>query len=80
MAGQNKLDEGLSILADVKKELGIPVLTDVHLPDQCRMVAEVCDVLQIPAFLCRQTDLLLAAGKTGKLQKKLNLLEIKILF
>ena len=64
--GPNKLDEGLSILADVKKELGIPVLTDVHLPDQCRMVAEVCDVLQIPAFLCRQTDLLLAAGKTGK--------------
>ena len=64
--GPNKLDEGLSILADVKKELGIPVLTDVHLPDQCSMVAEVCDVLQIPAFLCRQTDLLLAAGKTGK--------------
>ena len=64
--GPNKLDEGLSILADVKKELGIPVLTDVHLPDQCSMVAEVCDVLQIPAFLCRQTDLLLAAGKSGK--------------
>ena len=64
--GPNKLDEGLSILADVKKELGIPVLTDIHLPDQCGVVAEVCDVLQIPAFLCRQTDLLLAAGKTGK--------------
>ena len=64
--GPNRLDEGLSILADVKKELGIPVLTDIHLPDQCGVVAEVCDVLQIPAFLCRQTDLLLAAGKTGK--------------
>ena len=64
--GPDNLDEGLSILADVKKELGIPVLTDVHLPDQCSLVAEVCDVLQIPAFLCRQTDLLLAAGKTGK--------------
>jgi len=59
-------EEGLEILSDVKKELGVPVLTDVHLPDQCMMVSEVVDVLQIPAFLCRQTDLLQAAGKTGK--------------
>ena len=64
--GPENLDAGLSILSDVKKEIGIPVLTDVHLPDQCSAVAEVCDVLQIPAFLCRQTDLLQAAGKTGK--------------
>ena len=60
------IQEGLQILSDVKKELGIPVLTDVHLPDQCKEVGEVVDVLQIPAFLCRQTDLLYAAGKTGK--------------
>ena len=60
------IQEGLQILSDVKKELGIPVLTDVHLPDQCQVVGEVVDVLQIPAFLCRQTDLLYAAGKTGK--------------
>ena len=64
--GPDNLEVGLSILADVKKELGVPVLTDVHLPVQCSVVAEVCDVLQIPAFLCRQTDLLLAAGETGK--------------
>ena len=64
--GPDNLEVGLSILADVKKELGVPVLTDVHLPYQCSVVAEVCDVLQIPAFLCRQTDLLLAAGETGK--------------
>ena len=64
--GPDNLDTGLSILNDVKTELGIPVLTDVHLPDQCKVVAEVSDVLQIPAFLCRQTDLLIAAGKTGK--------------
>ena len=60
------IENGLQILSDVKKELGIPVLTDVHLPDQCKEVSEVVDVLQIPAFLCRQTDLLHAAGKTGK--------------
>ncbi|MGR3652698.1 MAG: 3-deoxy-8-phosphooctulonate synthase [Roseovarius sp.] len=59
------LDEGLKVLQSVKDTLGIPVLTDVHLPDQCAAVAEVADVLQIPAFLCRQTDLLLAAGETG---------------
>ena len=60
------IQEELQILSDVKKELGIPVLTDVHLPDQCKEVGEVVDVLQIPAFLCRQTDLLYAAGETGK--------------
>jgi 2-dehydro-3-deoxyphosphooctonate aldolase (KDO 8-P synthase) len=60
------LAEGLRILARVKKEVGLPVLTDVHQPDQCAPVAEVVDVLQIPAFLCRQTDLLLAAGQTGR--------------
>ena len=64
--GPDNVEEGLSILNEVKKEIGIPVLTDVHLPDQCEVVAEVSDVLQIPAFLCRQTDLLIAAGKTGK--------------
>ncbi len=59
------MEAGLEVLADVKAEVGCPVLTDVHLPDQCAPVAEVCDILQIPAFLCRQTDLLLAAGQTG---------------
>ncbi|WP_104017174.1 3-deoxy-8-phosphooctulonate synthase [Roseovarius nitratireducens] len=59
------LDEGLKVLQSVRDTLGVPVLTDVHLPDQCATVAEVVDVLQIPAFLCRQTDLLLAAGETG---------------
>ncbi|SLN23130.1 2-dehydro-3-deoxyphosphooctonate aldolase [Roseovarius litorisediminis] len=58
-------DEGLKVMQAVKDALGVPVLTDVHLPDQCAAVAQVCDVLQIPAFLCRQTDLLLAAGETG---------------
>jgi 2-dehydro-3-deoxyphosphooctonate aldolase (KDO 8-P synthase) len=60
------LEEGLRALEKVKKESGLRVLTDVHLPDQCAAVAEVADVLQIPAFLCRQTDLLQAAGRTGK--------------
>lgn len=60
------MEEGLSILAEVKKEVGVPVLTDIHLPVQAAAVAEVVDVLQIPAFLCRQTDLLVAAGETGK--------------
>lgn len=59
------LEKSLPIFADVKKELGIPVLTDIHTADQCAPVAEVADVLQIPAFLCRQTDLLLAAADTG---------------
>jgi 2-dehydro-3-deoxyphosphooctonate aldolase (KDO 8-P synthase) len=60
------LDEGLSILATVKREIGLPVLTDVHAADQCRAAGEVDDCLQIPAFLCRQTDLLLAAAATGR--------------
>jgi 2-dehydro-3-deoxyphosphooctonate aldolase (KDO 8-P synthase) len=60
------LDEGLAALARVRSESGLPVLTDVHLPDQCASAAEVVDVLQIPAFLCRQTDLLVAAGATGR--------------
>lgn len=60
------LEEGLRILSEVKKKIGVPLITDVHLPDQASKVAKVVDVLQIPAFLCRQTDLLLAAGETGK--------------
>jgi 2-dehydro-3-deoxyphosphooctonate aldolase (KDO 8-P synthase) len=60
------LTEGLQRLARVKEETGLPVLTDVHEPHQCEPAAEVCDVLQIPAFLCRQTDLLLAAARTGR--------------
>jgi 2-dehydro-3-deoxyphosphooctonate aldolase (KDO 8-P synthase) len=60
------LDEGLAALDRVRARTGLPVLTDVHLPDQCEAAASVADVLQIPAFLCRQTDLLLAAGATGK--------------
>ena len=59
------LDEGLKLLEGVRKAIGCPVLTDVHLPDQCAAAAQAVDVLQIPAFLCRQTDLLVAAGKTG---------------
>ena len=61
------MEEGLRILDDVRSRLGCPVLTDVHLPDQCRAVASAVDVLQIPAFLCRQTDLLVAAAKTGRI-------------
>lgn len=60
------MDEGLEILAEVKRETGLPVVTDIHHPEQAAQVAEVADVLQIPAFLCRQTDLLVAAAKTGK--------------
>jgi 2-dehydro-3-deoxyphosphooctonate aldolase (KDO 8-P synthase) len=59
------MDEGLAIHAAIKAEFGCPVLTDIHSPEQCAPVAEVVDILQIPAFLCRQTDLLLAAGETG---------------
>ena len=59
------LDEGIQILADVKATLGCPVLTDVHLPEQCAVTAEAVDILQIPAFLCRQTDLLVSAAQTG---------------
>ena len=67
VAGQRGLglEDGLRVLQQVKDTLGLPVLTDVHTEAQCAPVAEVCDVLQIPAFLCRQTDLLLAAGQTG---------------
>ena len=60
------IEEGLKILTEVKRQVGVPVLTDVHLPEQCSRVAEVADVLQIPAFLCRQTDLLASAAKTGR--------------
>lgn len=60
------LEEGLNILAEVKEQLGVKVLTDIHIPEQAKIAAEVVDVLQIPAFLCRQTDLLIAAAKTGK--------------
>lgn len=57
---------GLAMLAEVKARLDVPVLTDVHHPEQCAAVAEVADILQIPAFLCRQTDLLVAAAQTGR--------------
>ena len=60
------MDEGLSVLEAVRAAHGCPVLTDVHLPEQCAAVADAVDVLQIPAFLCRQTDLLLAAAATTK--------------
>ena len=60
------LSESLPILAEVRETYGCPVVTDVHEPGQCAPVAEAVDVLQIPAFLCRQTDLLIAAGKTGR--------------
>lgn len=59
------LEEGLRILEKVKKEFDVPVLTDVHNPDDAAAVAQVCDILQIPAFLCRQTDLVVAIAKTG---------------
>jgi 2-dehydro-3-deoxyphosphooctonate aldolase (KDO 8-P synthase) len=60
------LGKALTIFADLRAKLGVPVLTDVHEPDQCAAAAEAVDVLQIPAFLCRQTDLLVAAAKTGR--------------
>jgi 2-dehydro-3-deoxyphosphooctonate aldolase (KDO 8-P synthase) len=60
------LQAGLPVLAEVRERTGLPVLTDIHEPAQCAPVAEIVDILQIPAFLCRQTDLLLAAGATGK--------------
>lgn len=60
------LDQALPIFADIRSKLGLPVLTDVHEPEQCARVAEAVDILQIPAFLSRQTDLLVAAAKTGK--------------
>ena len=60
------IEEGLDILAEIRDRCGCPVLTDVHLPEQCAQAAERVDVLQIPAFLCRQTDLVVAAAETGK--------------
>ena len=60
------LDAALPVFADLRATLGVPVLTDVHTEEQCAVVSEVVDVLQIPAFLCRQTDLLVAAARTGK--------------
>ena len=60
------LDQALPIFAELREKLGLAVLTDVHEPEQCARVAEAVDVLQIPAFLCRQTDLLVAAAKTGR--------------
>lgn len=60
------IDTGLAILAEIRETYNVPVLTDVHTAEQCAIAAEVVDVLQIPAFLCRQTDLLLAAAATGK--------------
>src|SRR5438132_14344159 len=60
------LKEGLRILGKIKSDLKLPILTDIHEASQAAPAAEVCDVLQIPAFLARQTDLLLAAGKTGR--------------
>jgi len=59
------LDEGLKILEQVKREFNVPVITDVHSPEEATAAGEVCDILQIPAFLCRQTDLIVAAAKTG---------------
>ena len=61
------VEKGLNILSDVKKTFGIPVLTDVHESNQCKEVANVVDIIQIPAFLCRQTDLLIAAAETNKI-------------
>ncbi|MFH1914008.1 MAG: 3-deoxy-8-phosphooctulonate synthase [Pseudomonadota bacterium] len=61
------MEEGLAILAEVKRETGLPIVTDIHSPEQAARVAEVADVLQIPAFLCRQTDLLVAAARTGRI-------------
>jgi 2-dehydro-3-deoxyphosphooctonate aldolase (KDO 8-P synthase) len=60
------LDQALPIFAEIREAVGLPVLTDVHAPEQCAAVAEAVDVLQIPAFLCRQTDLLVAAARTGR--------------
>jgi len=61
------LEAALPVFADLRKELGVPVLTDVHTEEQCGIVADVVDILQIPAFLCRQTDLLIAAAGTGRI-------------
>jgi len=60
------LDKGLEVLSEVKEHFCVPVVSDVHTEEQCRLASDVLDILQIPAFLCRQTDLLIAAAKTGK--------------
>jgi 2-dehydro-3-deoxyphosphooctonate aldolase (KDO 8-P synthase) len=60
------MEEGLAVLAEVKATFGVPIVTDIHEPWQCAQVAEVADLLQVPAFLARQTDLLIAAGATGR--------------
>lgn len=61
------LEKGLEMLAKIKEEFDLPIVTDIHTPDQAAIAAEVADIIQIPAFLCRQTDLLVAAAKTGKI-------------
>jgi 2-dehydro-3-deoxyphosphooctonate aldolase (KDO 8-P synthase) len=61
------MEKGLELLAQIKKEFDLPIVTDIHTPDQAAIAAEVADILQIPAFLCRQTDLLVAAAKTGRI-------------
>lgn len=61
------MEKGLEMLAQIKKEFDLPIVTDIHTPDQAAIAAEVADIIQIPAFLCRQTDLLVAAAKTGKI-------------
>jgi 2-dehydro-3-deoxyphosphooctonate aldolase (KDO 8-P synthase) len=61
------IEKGLEMLAKIKKDFDVPIVTDIHLPEQAAITAEVADIIQIPAFLCRQTDLLVAAGKTGKI-------------
>lgn len=61
------IEKGLEYLSVIKKEFELPIVTDIHLPEQAEIVAEVADIIQIPAFLCRQTDLLVAAAKTGKI-------------
>lgn len=61
------MDKGLEMLAQIKEEFDLPIVTDIHTPDQAEIAAEVADILQIPAFLCRQTDLLIAAAKTDKI-------------
>lgn len=61
------IDKGIEILKDIKNKLGVKICTDIHEPWQAERVADVCDIIQIPAFLCRQTDLLVAAAKTGRI-------------
>ena len=61
------LEKGLAMLQDVKEKFDVPIVTDIHTPEQAEIAAEVADIIQIPAFLCRQTDLLVAAAKTGKI-------------